>query len=69
LSTTLFFNKKQKKTEGESCQVGIWQKCFMNEITRSSTRNIGDSWKETSKDEKKRKDKKRLIKKIRKKKL
>jgi len=41
----------------------------MNEITRSSTRNIGDSWKETSKDEKKRKDKKRLIKKIRKKKL
>ena len=34
------------KKEEENCQVGIQQRYCMTGMTRSSTRNIGDGWKE-----------------------
>jgi len=32
-----------KKTEKENCQIVIWQRYYTNEMTRDSTKNIGDS--------------------------
>jgi len=33
-------------------QEGTWQKCYIDRITRSLTRNIGKDWKETGEDKK-----------------
>ena len=41
----------------------------MDGMTRSLTRNIGDGWKETGEDGRERRDRKRVMKKRKKKKL
>jgi len=34
----------EKKTEKESYQVDIQQRCYMDRMTKGLTKNIGDSW-------------------------
>ena len=38
--------ESQKKIKEKNCQVGIWQKCYMDGMTEGLTRNVGDGWRE-----------------------
>jgi len=57
----------EKKTEKESYQIDIQQRCYMDRMTKGSTKNIGDSWRGIGTNGKE-KERKGLTKKKRKKK-